>query len=135
MSSWRLIFASLALAAFATTGRASLGEDGYAVERRYGDPSARRLRDDGSVAIIYHKDRYYYFVVFQDGRSVLEKFSRMDWRDLSPKEIAHFLKANAGGQKWIASGAQQYRRSDGKAEAALQHEDGKPLLIVRTIKD
>ena len=75
---------------------ANLGDGGDRIDDLYGNMVQRHLRDDGTVTTFYHKDRYLYFVVFNNGVSVLEKYSRVDGADLSEKEIAKFLKANAG---------------------------------------
>src|SRR6266403_2687724 len=74
---------------------ANLGDGGDRIDDSYGKLAERHLRDDGTVSALYHKDRYLYFVVFDNGVSVLEKYSRVDGADLSEKEIAKFLKENA----------------------------------------
>jgi hypothetical protein len=115
---------------------ASLGDNGDRIDDSYGKVVEHRLRDDGTVTILYHKDRYLYFVVFDKNRSVLEKYSRVDGRDLSPKEISRFLKANAGRATWKrAEPANDYRyeRSDGKAEAKYGKVDDRPTLTVRDV--
>ena len=84
--------------------------------------------------MLYHKGRYLYFVVFAGRRSILERYSRVDRKDLSRKEIARFLKANAARAKWIpdaGSKQQRFKRSDGKAEAAYGKVAGRPALTVR----
>jgi hypothetical protein len=99
----------------------------------------RRLLDDGRVSILYHRDqgRYLYFVIFANGRSVLEGYSHVNGNDLSEKEIARFLKSNAAGATWIPEGMakeRRFTRSDGKAEATYANVDGRPTLTVRTKK-
>jgi hypothetical protein len=123
-------FACLASAA------ANLGDSGDRIEDSYGEPVQRQLRDDGTVSIVYHKDKYFCLVVFDHYRSVLEKYSRIDRRVLSEKEVARFLKANAAGGKWlprVATKDGSLERSDHKAEATRTTEDGKPMLIVRMV--
>ena len=66
------------------------------IEESYGMLVSRHLRDDGTVDVVYQKDRYVYAVRFDRGVSVAEEYSRVDKRDLSEKEIARFLKMNAG---------------------------------------
>jgi len=75
---------------------AALGDGADKIEETYGTLVSRHLRDDGMVAVVYHKDRYLYAVTFDRGVSVAEEYSRVDKRDLSEKEIARFLKMNAG---------------------------------------
>lgn len=87
---------------------------------------SRQLRDDGTLAVVYQKDRYHYQVVFDHGVSVSEEYSRVDRADLSDKEIARFLKQNAGPKMtWgrvDATGPKdtlRYERSDHLAEAMV----------------
>jgi hypothetical protein len=79
---------------------ADLGDSGDKIEDSYGAIIERHLRDDGTVRVLYHKDRYLYAVIFAEGRSVSETYSHVKGTDLSEKEIARFLKANAGGATW-----------------------------------
>jgi hypothetical protein len=117
--------------------RANLGDRDERVDDAYGNVVERHLRDDGTVSVLYHKDqgRYLYFVIFSGGRSILEGYSRVKGTDLSEKEIARFLKANAGGGMWMPVGTpneRRFKRSDGKAEATYATVDGRPTLTVRT---
>jgi hypothetical protein len=75
---------------------AAVGDGADKIEESYGALVSRHLRDDGTVAVVYQKDRYVYAVTFDHGVSVAEEYSRVDKRDLSEKEIARFLKMNAG---------------------------------------
>ncbi len=114
--------------------RANLGDDNDKIEDAYGSVVERHLLDDGTVSVLYHKDRYLYFVIFAQRHSILERYSRFNGKDLSEKEIARFLKANAAGAKWIAddkSKERRFKRSDGKAEATYAEVDGHPTLTVR----
>src|SRR6188474_1621923 len=99
---------------------ASLGEDGDKIEEAYGGPKSRQLRDNGTVAIIYQKDRYLYQVVFERGVSISEEYSRVDSAELSEKEIARFLKRNGGAKMpWTrrdTAQGQRFERSDHLAE-------------------
>jgi hypothetical protein len=115
---------------------ASLGDNGDRIDDAYRYVVKHQLRDDGTVSILYHRDRYFYFVVFDKDQSVLERYSRVDRRDLSPKEIARFLKANTGGATWKRAeqaNEQRYERSDGKAEAKYGKVDDRPTLTVRAM--
>src|SRR5213596_594730 len=75
---------------------ANLSDSYDKVDDSYGNLVERHLLDDGTVSVLYHKDRYLYFVIFAEGRSVLERYSHVKGTDLSEKEIARFLKAKAG---------------------------------------
>jgi hypothetical protein len=117
-----------------TCGLANLG-DGYdRVDDVYGNIVQRKLRDDGTVSVLYHKDRYLYQVTFANGRSVSESYFHTKGTDLSEKEIAKFLKANAGGATWASDKAgteHRFTRSDGKAEATYGKVNSRPALTVR----
>ena len=118
---------------------ANLGDGGDRIDDSYGNLIERQLRDDGTVSTLYHKDRYLYFVIFDNGVSVLEKYSRVDGADLSEKEIARFLKANAGRTAtWIrdetgTSKERRFKRSDHKAEATCGKVDNRLTLTVREL--
>ena len=77
--------------------------------------------------------------MFVEGRSVLEKYSHVKGTDLSEKEIAKFLKANAGRTvTWIrdetgTSKERRFKRSDRKAEATYGKVDDRPTLTVREL--
>jgi hypothetical protein len=117
---------------------ANLGDSDDKIEDSYGRLVERRLRDDGTVSMLYHKDRYLYFVVFDKRRSVLETYSRIDGRDLSAKEISKFLKANAAHATWThhdTSKEHGFERSDHKAKATYLEIDGRPTLKVRVLNE
>jgi hypothetical protein len=122
-----------------TSVYANLGDNGERVEDLYGQVVQRHLRDDGTVTVLYRKDRYLYFVVFDNGASVLERYSRVDGGDLSEKEIAKFLKANAGRTvTWTPvqtanSKERKFERSDHRAEATCLKVDGRLTLTVRAL--
>jgi len=113
---------------------AGLGDNDDIIDVSYGNLVERHLLDNGTVSTLYHKDRYLYFVLFDRGRSVLERYSRTDGRELSPKEISKFLKANAGHGKWIENGTskgRRFERSDHKVEATYLEMEGRATLVVR----
>ena len=117
---------------------ASLGDSDDKIENSYDKLVERHLLDDGTVSTLYHKDRYLIFVLFDKRRSILETYSRDDRRDLSPKEISKFLKANAGRATWRrddTSKEGRFERSDHKAEATYRKVDGRPTLKVRPMRD
>jgi hypothetical protein len=116
--------------------RANLGDGDDRIDDAYGNVVERHLLDDGTVSVVYKKDRYLYFVLFAGGRSVLEKYSHVKGTDLSEKEIARFLKANAGGATWVTDNKakeRRFKRSDGRVEATYAIVDGRPTLTVREV--
>jgi hypothetical protein len=115
---------------------ANLGDGYERLDDAYGNVVERHLRDDGTVSVLYHRDRYLYFVIFANGRSILEGYSHAKGNDLSEKEIARFLKANAAGGTWLPAGTpkeRRFKRSDDKAEATYATVDERPTLTVRTL--
>ena len=115
---------------------ANLGDGADRIEDLYGNLVQRQLRDDGTVSILYHKDRYLYLVIFANNRSVSESYSHMNGTDLSEKEIAKFLKVNAAGRTWIpanTSKERRFKRSDNRAEATYGSASGRRALTVREV--
>jgi hypothetical protein len=131
---------------------ANLGDSADKIEDSYDKVVERHLLDDGTVSVLYHKDRYLYLVIFENLRSICEMYSRIDGRELSPKEISKFLKANAARAAWTPieqhgarsmehgpgedksrdrSKERRFERSDHKAEATSLNRDGRPTLKVR----
>jgi hypothetical protein len=126
----------LALCVIATSASANIGANSERIEDAYGTIVQRRLQDDGTVSVVYTKDRYLYMVTFANSRSILESYSRADGKDLSEKEIAKFLKGNSGA-KWVASTTgteRHFRSSDGAAEATYGILNGRPALTVRDVR-
>jgi len=127
----------LAILATVTCGWANLGDGDDKIEDSYGSIIQRSLRDDGTVSVLYHKDRYLYLVIFAHGRSVSETYFNVKGNDLSEKEITRFLKANAAGAAWTSEKTakeRRFRRSDGKAEATYGTVRDKPALTVREVR-
>jgi hypothetical protein len=134
----QLLVVVLAVLTTVSPIRANLGDRDDRIDDAYGDVVERHLLDDGTLSVLYHKDRdrYFYFVIFANGRSVLEGYSRVKGTDLSEKEIARFLKANAAGATWMPAGTpreRRFKRSDDKAEATYATTDGRPTLTVRAL--
>jgi hypothetical protein len=132
-------FSLIVLAIFATLtcDWANLGDGSDKVDDSYGNLVQRRLRDDGTVSVLYHKDRYLYEVIFANGRSVSETYFNVKGTDLSEKEIMRFLKANAAGATWTPDNnakERRFKRSDGKAEATYGTLKGRPALTVREFR-
>jgi hypothetical protein len=126
----------LAVFAAASSISARLGDGSDQIEDSYGEIVQRRLRDDGTVTVVYKKDSSLFFVTFADGRSISEGYSHVKGTDLSEREIARFLKANAAGAKWTpdnTSTGRRFKRSDGKAEAIYATANGRPTLTVREV--
>src|SRR6266571_7244522 len=133
----QLLVFVLAIFTALTCSWASLGDNYEKVEDSYGSIIERRLRDDGTVSVLYHKDRYLYLVIFAHGRSVSETYFNVKGNDLSEKEITRFLKANAAGAAWTSEKTakeRRFRRSDGKAEATYGTVRDKPALTVREVR-
>jgi hypothetical protein len=115
---------------------ANLGDGSDRIDNLYGNLVQRQLRDDGTVSVLYHKDRYLYLVIFANDRSVSESYSHMNGTDLSEKEIAKFLKVNAAGGTWIpanTSKERRFKRSDNRAEATYGSASGRRALTVREV--
>jgi hypothetical protein len=115
---------------------ANLGDNDEKVEDSYGSIAERRLRDDGTVSVLYHKDRYLYLVIFGDGHSISETYFHTNGTDLSEREISRFLKANGFGTTARPTNAGKewhLRRNDGKAEAIYGTVRDKPALTVRVL--
>ena len=126
----------LAILATVTCGWANLGDGDDKIEDSYGAILQRNLRDDGTVSVLYHKDRYLYMVTFNNGRSVSESYFHVKGTDLSEKEIMKFLKPNAAGATWTSDKEvkkRSFKRSDGKAEATYGNVNGRPALTVREV--
>ena len=126
----------LAILATVTCGWANLGDGYEKLDDSYGNIVQRKLRDDGTVSVLYHKDRYLYQVTFADGRSVSESYFHVKGTDLSEKEITKFLKANAAGATWTSNQEakkRSFKRSDGKAEATYGNVNGRSALTVREV--
>ena len=126
----------LAFCVIASSASANLGENSERIEERYGTIVQRRLRDDGTVSVVYTKDRYLYMVTFANSRSVSESYSRANGKDLSEKEITKFLKANSGA-KWASDNTgteRHFKTSDGTAEATYGILNGRRALTVRDVR-
>ena len=132
----RSIALALTSCLIAASALANLGDNGERIEDLYGTIVQRRLRDDGTVSVVYAKGRYLYMVTFANSRSISESYSRANGKDLSEKEITKFLKANSGA-KWVPVSAGKERRfksSDGAAEATYGILNGRPALTVRDVR-
>jgi hypothetical protein len=111
---------------------ARLGDPGETIDDSYGNVVGHHLQDDGTVALLYRGDRYMIHVVIDHGRSVSERYWRVDGHALGQKEIDRLLKANGG--KWNANGPGTFLRSDGEAEATIAKEGEKIMsLTVRRV--
>ena len=130
-----LIALVLAFCVIASSASANLGENSERIEDRYGTIVQRRLRDDGTVSVVYTKGRYLYMVTFANSRSISESYSRTNGTDLSEREIMKFLKANSGA-KWVPTNSgteRRFKSSDGTAEAIYAPVNGRPALTVREL--
>jgi len=130
------MFPVLAVFLIASSALASLGDNGERIEDLYGTIVQRRLRDDGTVSVVYAKGRYLYLVTFANTKSISESYSHVNGTDLSEREITRFLKAN--GAKWLPSNSgveRRFKTSDGTAEAIYAPVNGRPALTVRELRD
>jgi hypothetical protein len=126
----------LAFCVIASSASANLGADSERIEDAYGTIVQRRLRDDGTVSVVYGKGRYLYLVTFANQRSISESYSRVNGTDLSEKEITKFLRANSRA-KWVPANTgteRHFKTSDGTAEATYGILNGRPALTVRDIR-
>ena len=125
----------LAICVITGSAWANLGDNSERIEDAYGTIVQRRLQNDGTVSVVYGKDRYLYMVTFANSRSISESYSRVNGKDLSEKEIAKFLKANSRAT-WTASNTgtdRRFKSSDGGAEAKYGILNGRPALTVRLL--
>ena len=133
----QFLLATLTVVTAVSSVSANLGEGSDTIENRYGNLVERQLRDDGTVSVLYHKDRYLYLVIFANDRSISESYSHMNGTDLSEKEIAKFLKLNAAGGTWISANTskeRRFKRSDDRAEATYGSSSGRRALTVRELR-
>jgi hypothetical protein len=125
----------LAFCVIAGSASANLGANSELIEEAYGTIVQRRLRDDGTVSVVYAKGRYLYMVTFANSRSISESYSRANGTDLSEKEITKFLRANSRA-KWVPANTgteRRFKTSDGTAEATYGILNGRPALTVRAL--
>jgi hypothetical protein len=133
-SKQRIAMVLVTILTVSSTAWGNLGDNDDKIDDAYGNVVERHLLDDGRVSVLYHKDKYLYFVLFDKRHSVLERYSHFKGTELSRKEIERFLKTNAGTAKWMPENQpkeQRFERSDGKAEATYAKVDGRPTLTVR----
>jgi len=95
---------------------ASLGDNYEKLEDSYGSIGERRLRDDGTVSILYHKDRYLYLVIFGDGHSISEPISTRTAPIFLKKRSPDFLKPTA----LAPSRHRPMRERNGTSDATMQ---------------
>lgn len=113
---------------------ANLGDNEARINATYGKLIQKLPRAVGTVSNLYEKGDHTYMVIFRGGVSVFEMCARVDQADLSSKEIASFLKANAGGAAWVAvdnkGAGREWKRSDHNAKASYVRLGGRPTLTV-----
>ena len=136
MNGIKFLVIALAIVAAWSRAWAYLGDGSDRIDDLYGNLVQRRLRDDGTVSVLYGKGQYLYLVIFSNDRSVSESYSHMKGTDLSEKEIARFLKLNAASGTWIPIGTskeRRFKRSDNRAEATYGTANGRRALTVREL--
>jgi hypothetical protein len=132
----QLFLVALMVVAGLSSAWGYLGNDSDRIDGLYGNLVQRQLRNDGTVGVLYHKDRYLYLVIFANDRSISESYSHINGKDLSEKEIAKFLKRNSASGTWIpanTSKERRFKRSDNRAEASYDDTTGRRALTVREI--
>jgi hypothetical protein len=132
MKSFLLVL--VAISAALDSAMANLGDSEPKINASYGKRIETDIQLPGSKGHLYRKGAYTISVVFNGGVSVFEMYSRVNQGELSPKEIATFLKANAGGATWVLAGdkpeGREWKRSDHKAKAGYSRSLGCPTLTV-----
>jgi hypothetical protein len=130
----RFLLEVLTLVITVASTDAHLGDDEAKISASYGKLIQKLPRSDATVTNLYEKGDYTYMVVFRGGISVFEMYARANQAELSSKEIAAFLKANAAGATWIPANekpaGREWKRSDHKAKAAYFRLVGRPTLTV-----
>ncbi len=132
----KFLIVALTIVAAWSPAWANLGDGSDRIEDLYVNLDQRRLRDDGTVSVVYHKGQYVYLVIFANDRSISESYSHVKGTDLSEKEIAKFLKLNSAGGTWIpvnTSKERRFKRSDNRAEATYGTASGRRALTVREL--
>jgi hypothetical protein len=125
----------MAMCAAVASANANLGDSQAKINASYGKPTGKLPGIGGTVgSYLYEKGEYTYNVIFRDGVSVFEMYARANQHELSPREIASFLKANAAGGTWVLAGDKpaggEWKRSDHRAKAAYFRMAGRPTLTV-----
>jgi hypothetical protein len=136
MNGTKFLVVALAILVVSSSASANLGDSSDRIDDLYGTLDQRRLRDDGTVSVVYHKGPYVYLVIFVNDRSISESYSHIKGTDLSEKEIAKFLKLNAAGGTWIPANTakeRRFKRSDNRAEATYGTAIGRRALTVREL--
>ena len=136
MNGTKFLVVALTILVISSSASAYLGDSSDRIDDLYGNLDQRRLRDDGTVSVIYHKGQYVYLVIFANDRSISESYSHIKGTDLSEKEIAKFLKLNAAGGTWIPANPSKergFKRSDNRAEATYGTASGRRALTVREL--
>jgi len=136
MNGMKFLVVALTILAVLSSASANLGDSSDRVDDLYVNLDQRRLRDDGTVSVVYHKGQYVYLVIFANDRSISESYSHVKGTDLSEKEIAKFLKLNSAGGTWVpanTSKERRFKRSDNRAEATYGTASGRRALTVREL--
>ena len=136
MNGIKFLVVALTILAVSSSVSANLGDGSDRIDDLYGNLVQRRLRDDGTVSVLYHKDQYLYLVIFANDRSISESYSHTKGTDLSEKEIAKFLKLNSAGGTWTpanTSKERRFKRSDNRAEATYGIASERRALTVREL--
>jgi hypothetical protein len=95
------------VATVAGNAQARLGETADALVQRYGQPlSETDQKGEGDrialADVIFQKGGFQIEVTVVDGRSVAEKFKKLNGQPLTTGEVRTLLAANAQGHEWAA---------------------------------
>jgi hypothetical protein len=131
----RFLFVVGALAVSLVSAKANLGQNQGQIYAAYGKPIQKLPGFGEGASCLYQKGGFSYMVMFRGGVSVFETYSRANQAELSEKEIAAFLKANAAGATWVPvsynkAPGREWKRSDHKAKASYVATAGRPTLTV-----
>ena len=130
----RFLLLFLAICVALASARANLGDNEAKINESYGKRMEKLPQLGEGTSYVYQKGPYTYNVVFRNGVSVFEMYARANQGELSSKEIATFLKANAAGATWVQASdkpaGREWKRSDHKAKAAYFRMAGRPTLTV-----
>ncbi len=91
--------------ALAPRAAALLGDDFAAIEARYGAALSRSQLAPGQEASVHEFTGYRILVLYRDGKSARETFSKLNGPGaFSEQEIGALLLAHAAGEKWEEQG-------------------------------
>ena len=92
--------------AMVSTAWARPGEGGSEIEKRYGAAEKKEIAIGlGLVSKFYHFKEMNIEVVYLDGKSAVEIFTKAPLETFSDDDVTRILEANSGGKKWVGGDA------------------------------